>query len=110
VLAECNVFVTHQGLNSTHEAIFHQVPTISYPLFWDQPELAARCHRFGIALPLADSPKAEVSSSDVAAVWARFQREERAMRAALEVAREWELAVIAQRPSVIERVRSLCRA
>jgi UDP:flavonoid glycosyltransferase YjiC (YdhE family) len=108
VLAECDVFITHQGLNSTHEAIFHRVPMISYPFFWDQPELAARCQRFGITLPIGDSPKADVSASEVGDVWKRFERERHAMRAALEVARGWELAVMAQRPKVIDRVRSLC--
>jgi UDP:flavonoid glycosyltransferase YjiC (YdhE family) len=108
VLTECDVFVTHQGLNSTHEAIFHRVPMISYPFFWDQPELSERCHRFGIALPLGSAPQANLSPADVGAVWARFERERAAIGEALEVARGWELAVIAQRPKVIERVRALC--
>ncbi|MGZ6989149.1 MAG: glycosyltransferase, partial [Thermoanaerobaculia bacterium] len=43
VLQDTDVFVTHQGLNSTHEAIFHLVPMISYPFFWDQPALAEKC-------------------------------------------------------------------
>ncbi len=108
VLAECDAFITHQGLNSTHEAIFHRVPMISYPFFWDQPELAARCARFGIAVPLGDAPRAELAPADVGAAWAQFEREQPAMHAALEVARSWELAVMAQRPTVIDRVRSLC--
>jgi UDP:flavonoid glycosyltransferase YjiC (YdhE family) len=109
VLAQCDLFVTHQGLNSTHEAIFHRVPMISYPFFWDQPELAARCHGFGIALRLGDTPRGDISSSDVGAVWARFERERPTMCGAIEVARQWELAVIADRPNVIARVRALCR-
>ena len=40
---EADLFVTHHGLNSTHEAIFNRVPMLSYPFFWDQPGLAAEC-------------------------------------------------------------------
>ena len=32
VLRETDVFLTHHGLNSTHEAIFHRVPMISLPV------------------------------------------------------------------------------
>ncbi len=107
VLSESDVFVTHQGLNSTHEAIFHRVPMISYPFFWDQPALAGKCRRFGLALPLTETPRGDVSAADVAATWERFERKRDAMRAALETARAWELAVIADRPNVIQRVRNL---
>ena len=51
VLGETDLFVTHHGLNSTHEAIFNRVPMLSYPFFWDQPGLAAKCQAFGIARP-----------------------------------------------------------
>jgi hypothetical protein len=34
VLREAGIFVTHHGTNSTHKAIFHQVPMISYPFLW----------------------------------------------------------------------------
>jgi len=51
-LRESDVFITHHGLNSTHEAVFNRVPMISYPFFGDQPALAAKCRRFGSAVPL----------------------------------------------------------
>src|SRR5262249_60501760 len=51
-LRDADMFITHHGLNSTHEAIFHEVPMISYPLFSDQPALARRCQELGLAVPL----------------------------------------------------------
>src|SRR5262249_29977295 len=50
LLSQADVFVTHHGLNSTHEAIFHGVPMISYPFFWDQPALAEKCRSLGLAV------------------------------------------------------------
>ena len=37
-----DAFVTHSGMNSTHEALFHKMSMVSYPIFADQPGLAAR--------------------------------------------------------------------
>jgi UDP:flavonoid glycosyltransferase YjiC (YdhE family) len=42
-LGKADVFLTHHGLNSTHEAIFRRVPMLSYPIFSDQPAMAKRC-------------------------------------------------------------------
>ncbi|HEX6765840.1 MAG TPA: hypothetical protein VF103_10195, partial [Polyangiaceae bacterium] len=50
VLREADVFMTHHGLNSTHEAVFNEVPMISYPISWDQPSLARKCQEFAFAL------------------------------------------------------------
>ena len=49
------VFVTHHGLNSTHEAIYHRTPMLSYPFFGDQPYLANRCRDLGLSVPLVDT-------------------------------------------------------
>ena len=38
-LGEADLFVTHHGLNSTHESIYQRTPMISYPFFADQPQL-----------------------------------------------------------------------
>jgi UDP:flavonoid glycosyltransferase YjiC (YdhE family) len=108
MLAQSDLFITHHGLNSTHEAIFHRVPMISYPFFWDQPALADKCRAFGLAIPLTDTPRGEVTAGHVQAAWQRYLDERENMRAALSTAREWELAVIAQRPAVLERIRHLC--
>ncbi len=37
VLRQADVFVTHHGLNSTHESIVNRVAMLSYPFIWDQP-------------------------------------------------------------------------
>jgi UDP:flavonoid glycosyltransferase YjiC (YdhE family) len=54
-LQEADIFLTHHGLNSTHEAIYCRVPMLSYPIAFDQPFRAGRCQEFGIALPIAKS-------------------------------------------------------
>jgi MGT family glycosyltransferase len=109
-LRDADVLVTANGLNSTHEAIFRGVPMLSYPFFWDQPDLAKRCQGLGLALPLADEPRGRVTEQDVTAVLAEVQARREDMRAALERAREWELAVVAGRGAVIERVLGLIDA
>ena len=107
VLRDADVFVTHQGLNSTHEAIYNLVPMISYPFFSDQPTMAEKCRRLGLATPLSDSPRGAVTEEAVGAALARVAAERDSMRARLADAREWELDVIAGRDSVIERITAL---
>jgi len=108
-LREASVCITHQGLNSTHEAIFCEVPMISYPFFSDQPGLARRCWELGLALPLVESLRAPVDPDDVRAALARIETERAAMRARLAEARQWELETIRARPSVIARILELAR-
>jgi UDP:flavonoid glycosyltransferase YjiC (YdhE family) len=107
VLQEADVFVTHHGLNSTHEAIFHLVPMISYPFFWDQPALAEKCRRFGLAIPLADSPRGRVSAEDVHAALAVFFESRDSQRASLAEARGWELRVLENRNAVVRQITEL---
>ena len=107
ILQEANVFFTHHGMNSTHEAIFHCVPMISYPFFSDQPELAEKCRRFGLAIPLAGSLRGEFGKDEVRVALARLCEEGRSIGEALSRARDWEEAVIAQRPSVHLRIADL---
>ena len=109
ILGEADAFVTHHGLNSTHEAIFRRVPMISYPFFWDQPALAGKCQGFGLAIPLTSAPRGEVTEADVHAAVQRLSRERPSMQAALSEAREWERAVMSDRGAVLRRITDLCR-
>ncbi len=107
ILAEADAFVTHHGLNSTHEAIFRQVPMLSYPFFGDQPALAARCQEIGLALPLASGPRAAIDGAVVHAALARltYERDRFALR--LAQARQWELRTIAGREKIVDRIMTL---
>jgi hypothetical protein len=100
-LADADVFVTHHGLNSTHEAAWARVPMLSYPFFWDQPALAATCARLGIALPIASAPRG--APDLLADAWARVD----GLRPRLADARAWEERVIAGRADVVRRVLAL---
>ena len=107
VLQDTDVFVTHHGLNSTHEAIFHLVPMISYPFFWDQPALAEKCRQFGLAIPLASSPRGRVREEDVRAALAAFFKTRDSLRSSLAEARGWELRVIENRAAVVRQITGL---
>lgn len=106
VLQEADAFVTHHGLNSTHEAIFHQVPMLSYPFFWDQPALAAKCRELGIAVPIADSPRGPIAQERLAAVIDEL-RGDAALPGRLAAARQLELDVIAGRDGALDRILAL---
>ena len=106
-LAEADVFVTHHGLNSSHEAIFHRVPMISHPFFGDQPALASRCHELGIALPLVAEPGAPVTPDVVRSALDRVVAQRDAFEARLANAHAWELRTLAERDAVVDRVLAL---
>ena len=84
VLGETDIFLTHHGLNSTHEAIFRRVPMLSYPIFSDQPALAQRCQEFGIAVPLTESLRGPVAADDVRAALATLSASKDAIMARLD--------------------------
>jgi UDP:flavonoid glycosyltransferase YjiC (YdhE family) len=110
VLREADVFVTHQGLNSTHEAIFNRVPMLSYPFFWDQPALAETCRRLGLAVPLTNLPRGLLQEVKVRAALSELSRRGPASDAALAAARDQEIEVIANRDDVLRRVKDLIAA
>jgi UDP:flavonoid glycosyltransferase YjiC (YdhE family) len=106
-LREADIFITHHGLNSTHEAIFHEVPMLSYPLFADQPLLARRCQELGLAIPLVDRPRAPVHPARLRAALRRIADERGAFARRLADARAWELRTIAGRGAVLDRMLAL---
>jgi MGT family glycosyltransferase len=107
VLAETDLFVTHQGLNSTHEAIWHRVPMLSLPFFSDQPALAARCEALGLALPLGGADAETVPEALLAAQLRTFEHDAEAFAARLSEAHRWERDVIAARPTIVARMLAL---
>lgn len=107
ILGQAELFVTHHGLNSTHEAIFHQVPMVSCPFFWDQPSLAARCGAFGLAAHLSAPVRETVTADQVTTVLEKVFRERGPFQARLAEARQWELDTMATRPAVLDRIVAL---
>lgn len=107
VLSDCDAFVTHQGLNSTHEAIFHGVPMLAYPFFADQPALTRRAAELGLTLPLVDTPRAPLTADAVRTALARLNDQRDSFASRLAEARRWELATIAGRPAILDRIEAL---
>lgn len=108
-LHDADAFVTHHGLNSTHEAIYHRVPMLSYPFFADQPELARRCQDLGLALPLTATHLAPLDAGAVCRAVDAVRAQRAAFAARLAAAHAWELETIAARDAVLDRLLALAR-
>jgi UDP:flavonoid glycosyltransferase YjiC (YdhE family) len=107
VLGESDLFVTHHGLNSTHEATFLGVPMLSYPFLMDQPLLAERCRQLGIAIPLAPAIRAPVAAAEMRTAILAAVEDLALLDETLRRARSWELEVMANRPSVLRMIEDL---
>jgi UDP:flavonoid glycosyltransferase YjiC (YdhE family) len=106
-LKDADLFVTHHGLKSTHEAIFHQVPMLSYPFFGDQPAMAQCCQDLGLAVPLSEAPRAALQADAVRRAIEKVRAQRAAFAARLAEARTWELEVIEGREAVVDRMLRL---
>lgn len=107
VLKEADVFITHHGMNSTHEAIFRCVPMLSYPFFSDQPTLAQKCHEFGIAIPMGEGLRDMIGPEDVRTALRHVLDDREQLSTSLRCARDWELETIANRPFVLKMIKDL---
>jgi MGT family glycosyltransferase len=107
-LSEADLFVTHHGLNATHEAVWRGVPMLSLPFFWDQPALAARAQALGVAVRVGSgAPRAPVSPADVSRAIDSALARRTGTAERLSVARSWEERTIAGRPAVVDRMLRL---
>jgi UDP:flavonoid glycosyltransferase YjiC (YdhE family) len=106
-LQQADVFITHHGLNSTHEAILHEVPMVSYPFFVDHPAMARTSQRLGLAVPLTPGHRDVVSVEQVHAAIDTCLAQREAMAQTLAQARQWELDTIERRGEVLDRIVSL---
>jgi len=62
-LAKADVFITHGGNNSFHEALIQQVPMIVVPFFGDQPLVANTIERLGIGINLVKNSNIDTKKS-----------------------------------------------
>jgi MGT family glycosyltransferase len=53
ILKRADLFVTHGGMNSTCEGLYHQVPLIVIPQGFDQPMIAACVKRLGAGIVMS---------------------------------------------------------
>ena len=70
LLSICNIMITHGGMNSITECVFHEIPILVYPVSsdWDQPGNGARTiyHKIGLrGSILKDSPKKIIKKLEI---------------------------------------------
>jgi UDP:flavonoid glycosyltransferase YjiC (YdhE family) len=109
-LEHSDLFVTHHGRGSTHEAVACGTPMLSHPFFWDQPSLALRAHELGVATPLLPGTTGQDAvpsiSEVVAAIEHAFDRLPDSHASLLE-AQTWERRAIEERPAFARKVLAL---
>jgi UDP:flavonoid glycosyltransferase YjiC (YdhE family) len=106
-LEDADVFITHHGVNSTHEGIYREVPMISYPFFGDQPMLAARCQELGLATSLVPEMLAPIEPGALGAALERIAADADGFAERLAGAREWEQRTSDGRAGIVACIASL---
>lgn len=101
VLERTDVFVTHAGANSMHEALFYGVPLVCVPHFGDQPQNAARVVAEGAGVLM---PANEISAARVAREVERLRGETHRANAARLGASLRACGGLERAVGVIERV------
>lgn len=110
-LSKQHVFVTHHGMNSTHEAVAARIPMLSIPFVHDQPALARRCQAFGLAQTCFAEDSVldtDLTEQGILAGIKTILEQWDAMQDRFDTAQAWENDVIAQRSTVIKAVCALC--
>lgn len=102
ILQKADLFLTHHGMKSTHEAIYHQVPMLSYPFFVDQPLLARRCQEMGLAFPLVDTVREPLSGESLARGLSRWSGDIPGVRHRLQEASCWEVRTVTARTQILK--------
>ncbi len=109
VLEGTDLMVTHHGLKSTHEAVFHEVPMLSLPFFSDQPSLAERCQALGLAEAVCPEPLTPPRTDEVLAAFDRLEARRDGVRERLAQARCWELATLGNRAAILDDIVAMVR-
>ncbi len=63
VLAKADVFLTHCGMNSVNEALYHRVPLVMYPQTSEQSGVALRTQQVGAGLQLQKASPAAIRAA-----------------------------------------------
>lgn len=65
LMPHIDVFVTHAGLNSVSEALWHATPMLMRPLAYDQHAIAAALERMGVGIRLTPSTSVTLAAHEV---------------------------------------------
>lgn len=108
-LALADVFITHAGASSVHEAIAATVPMLLLPFSADQPAIAAHGQSLGIAISLAEdwAPDQGLEAATVRRKLDELLAQRGQLLEALQRARSWELSAAEARPAIARRILDL---